>query len=302
MKMLTLQEITDSTKASPKKIVVTCANNLEALSAVKIAMTKGFLESGYLIGKKTEIESVAKEVDLDVSLFEVIDCEDPVKCAEMSVKLLSEGKGHYLLKGQVDTKTYMKALLNKEYQMVEPGNLLSHIAYMELDEYYKPFIITDCGINIEPDVEGKLKIIKNAVDIAKKLGVEKPKVSLVCAVEKVNPKMKSTVHAKEVVELAQKEGYTDAVIEGPYDIYISMSKEAAEIKGAKGEVAGSADILVFHDINAANATYKVLQLFSKNPKAATIIAGAKNPVILPSRTDSKETKLLSLILSSYLSS
>jgi len=300
MEMKTFMQLENSVRKQPGKVVVPCANNYEALSAIKLAMEKGFLNSGILIGEKKKITTCANEVGLDLQNFEHIEVSDQKEAAILSVKLLTKKQGDYLLKGQIDTKTYLKAILNKEFEVVKKGNLLSHIGLHEVPEYHKPFIVTDAAINISPDVEHKALIIKNAVKIAKKLGVATPKVAIVCAVEKVNPKMVSTLHARELAKMAKDKYFEDAIVEGPYDIYISLSKNAAIEKGVEGEVCGDADILVFPDINTANTIYKILQQLNNRSKNGSIIAGAEYPILLPSRTDPVSTKLNSLILASYL--
>ncbi len=295
----TFKEIEDAVRNKHGRVVVPMANNYEAQMAVKGALEEGLISTGILIGDKKLVEEVAKETGLDLSKFELVDIGDQKEAAREAVKLMAEGKGDFLLKGIIDTKYYLKAVLDKEFNMVEEGRLLSHVALMEVPNYHKFIGITDVAVNISPGVEEKIKMVNNIVEVFHKLGVEKPKVAMICPVEKVNPKIESTMHAQAVVE--HFKGSEECIVEGPYDTYIALSKHAAEEKGVTGEVCGDADILVFPDLNSANPVYKIMNQFIPNIKSAAIVAGAKVPVMLPSRADSAETKRLSIALSAYLS-
>ena len=300
MSMLSIDRMRHAAKSKPCRIVVTCAENYEALSALQLALQEGYLTAGILVGIKDKIAAIAPQVGIDVTQFEIHECADPVAAADLSVRLLVEGKADYPLKGQIDTRILLKAILNKQYGLVPPDGLLSHVAWFEVPEYSKPFIITDAAINIAPNVSQKAQIIKNAIAVCRKLGVARPKVALVCAVEKVNSKIASTVEAQQLVQLAQQGEFGDAIVEGPYDMYIAMSKTAAATKGSQGQIQGDADILVFPELNAANAIYKALQLFNRQTEAAGIISGARFPIMLPSRSDSTSTKLNGLVMAAYL--
>jgi len=201
----------------------------------------------------------------------------------------------------VDTKLYMKAILNKEAGLVEPGALLNHFALITADKYKKPFVITDSAILISPDVEQKVKILNNSIDVLHRLGVAEPKVAVVCPVEKVNEAIPSTVAARELVGLNRTGRISGAVVEGPYDVYISLSRELANEKGMTGGVVpGDADILLMPDLDAGNIVYKSICHFGAGVQAAAILVGAKIPAILPSRADSPATKLNSIALAAYL--
>ena len=300
MTKLTLDSFLEKAKKNPGRVVVPCADNHEALEAIELATKDKIVSGGTLIGVKDRIEAVAQSVNLDLSIFKIVECADPMECAKLAVKLISTGEGDFLVKGQIDTKIYMKAILEKEAGLVPPGNVLSHIAVMEIPTYHKLLMTADAAIFIEPNVDEKVKIVQNSVDFCHRLGINKPKVAMVAAVEKVNPKMVSTVQAQEVVEKAKAGAITGAIVEGPYDVYIATSKEAAGIKGAKGEVCGDADILMFHDINAANAAYKLMSTFVPGIRCASLIAGARIPIVLPSRADATETKRMSLVLAAAL--
>jgi len=298
---LNVQALLEGARKNPGKVVVVSSENEEALEAVQMAMEDGVLKGGYLLGNKEETLKIAQKINLDLSLFEIISCESYEEAASLAVKLVSEKKGDFLLKGQVDTKVYLKAILNKEMGLVPPGNTLSHTAVMYLPSYHKLLIATDAAILIQPNVEEKAQMIQNAIEVAQKLGLQRPKVALIAAVEKINPKMQSTVDAAELVKLHKEKGYfSNAIVEGPYDVYIATSKEAAEIKKVSGEVCGDADILAFPDINAANVFYKSISRFVQDSWAAGIIAGAKVPILLPSRADDAMSKRMSIMVAAFM--
>jgi phosphate butyryltransferase len=298
VKINSFDQITDAVKGMNRRVVVPMANNEEAQTAVRMAHEKGWVSGGTLIGSESAVREVARHTGLDLGHFEIIDISDPAEAAREAVKLMKEEKGDFLLKGIIETKDYMKAILNKEFSMVEPGKLLSHVVLMEVPGYHKLLGITDVAISITPNAEEMKKIIENIVEVFHKLGNPKPKVAMICPVEKVNPKIPSTVIAQEMVEHFR--GSDSCTVEGPYDTYIALSKHAAEEKGVKGEVCGDADILVFPNLDSGNPVYKIMNQFIPNIKSAAIIAGAKIPAILPSRADSAETKMLSIALSAYI--
>jgi phosphate butyryltransferase len=284
---------------NPGRVAVPRANNLEALEAVNQAMAAGILTGGALIGDTDDIKAVAQEAGLQLKPFELIEADDEPSAAKTAVEIISEGNADFLLKGQLMTSEYLKAVL-KHPGMIPENNLLSHISIMQIPSYHKFLTITDVAVNIDPSIEEKKKIVMNAVRVCQKLGIRKPKVALQAAIEKVNPKMISTVEAAQVRDELREEYPNDLIVEGPYDIFISISKHAAEEKGVTGEVCGDADILLFHEINAGNAVYKIFSAFVPDFLNAALVVGAKMPLILPSRADPVSTKLLSIALAAVL--
>lgn len=300
MKFNNFEELFAIVEGKPNRVVVPGANNEEALKAIKMADDKGMISGGVLIGPVEKIKSMLKENGLDENKFDLIESTDIPEMCKLAVDNIVAGKGDFLIKGQVETKYYMKAILNKEAGLVKPGALLTHNVLYHSPRYKKPFIVTDSAILISPTLEQKVKIVENVVKTLRQLGVEKPKISIVCPVEKINPKIPSTIDAAELEKMS-KEGKIDAIVEGPYDVYISFSEEKAKDKGVVGkQVPGDADAIVLADLNAANPFYKCLNFFGDRVKAATILAGSKVPIILPSRSDEPEVKLNSIALCSFL--
>lgn len=301
MEFKSFKELVELVKGKSNRVVVPGANNHEALSAIKMADEKGLISSGILIGDVALVKQAMKDIGLAEDKFEFIQCTDVPEMCNIAVKQIAEGKGDFLVKGLVDTKYYMKAILNKEMGLVPQGALLTHFVLFKTDNYHKMFAVTDSAVMISPTVEQKAKIIENAVNILRKLGIETPKVSILCPVEKVNEKIPSTLDAQALVQMNKDGLIKNCIVEGPYDLYITFSKERAAEKGiTAAQVAGDADLVVLPDLDAANPLYKALAFFAKGVEAAAILAGPTIPVILPSRADTPEVKLNAIALASYL--
>ncbi|PIU20133.1 MAG: phosphate butyryltransferase [Elusimicrobia bacterium CG08_land_8_20_14_0_20_59_10] len=301
MNFKNFDELLEKVRGKTNRIVVPGANNDEVLTACRLGVESKIISGGILIGPKAQVEAMAAKVGLGLGIFEIMDMSDIPEICNKAVDLVKEGKGDFLVKGLVDTKFYMKAILRKEVAAVPEGRLLSHFVLFELANYHKLFAVTDAAILINPTLEQKAGITQNAVEIMRALGVEKPKVAVVCPVEKVNPKIQSTLDAEALVKMNKEGTLKDCVVEGPYDVYISFSKELAAEKGIKDAlVPGDTDIALFPSLDSANPVYKCLSFFGAGMRSATLLVGCNIPVILPSRTDSPVTKLHSIALACYL--
>ncbi|HHT50359.1 MAG TPA: phosphate butyryltransferase [Eubacteriaceae bacterium] len=277
----------------PLTISVAVAEDKHVLEAVWDAKKLGIIDA-YLVGNETEICKIASEVEMDLSQFTIINKEDPVEAAREAVSLVSYGKAQVVMKGLVDTAIIMKAVLDKEIGL-RGDSILSHVAVFEVKGFDKLFYVTDAAMNIAPSLEEKVKIIENCVEVAHSLDVENPRVGIICAVEKVNEKMEATLHAQELVKMNENGVIKNCTIGGPFALDNAISKEAALIKKIDHPVAGNAEVLMAPDIEAGNILYKALAFFAK-AKNAGIIVGARAPIILTSRSDSREAKLYSIAL------
>lgn len=277
----------------PKVISVACAQDQEVLLAVNAAKKEGIADA-ILVGDQEQITSIAKELKIDVNQFEIIDIKDLAEASLKAVELVSSGRAHMVMKGLVDTSIILKAVLNQEVGL-RTGNVLSHVAVFDVAGYDRLFLVTDAAMNIDPDLPTKKQIIENAVEVAKALDIEIPKVGVICAKEKPNPKMPDTMDAQALEEMNQKGEITGCVVGGPFALDNAISVEAAKHKGIDHPVAGYADILLAPDIEAGNVLYKSMVFFAK-AKNAGVIVGAKAPVVLTSRADSDEAKLYSIAL------
>lgn len=300
MKFRNFDELLEMVKGKTNRIVVPGANNDEVLDACKMGFDRKIVSGGILIGPKPQVEAMAGKVGLPLKTFEIVDMTDCAEMCNKAVDLVKAGKGDFLVKGLVDTRFYMKALLRKEVAAVEEGTMLTHFVLFELANYHKLFAMSDVAVMVKPTLEEKAKIIRNSVGMMRQLGVDIPKVSIICPVEKPNPKIPSTLDAIELVNMSKDGRIKNAVIEGPYDVYIAFSKKLAEEKGVKGQNPGETDIALLPDLDSANPVYKSISFFGAGMKSAMLLTGSNIPVILTSRTDSPMTKLHSIALACFL--
>ncbi len=275
------------------KIAVAAAHDKEVLSAVKMAMEIN-LVTPILVGDKAQILNYADEMQLNLDNVEIIDEPDMQKASETAVKLVHDEKAKILMKGLVDTSIILKAVLNKDFGL-RTNNLLSHAAVFQLEKYHKLLFVTDAAMNLAPNADEKRQITENIVGLAHSLAIKEPKVAVICAKEKVDPKMTATVDAAELIEKNKSGEITGCIIGGPFALDNAVSKEAAIHKGIDSPVAGDADILLMPTIEAGNVLYKSLAFLS-NSKNAGILLGAAAPIVLTSRADTDEAKLNSIAL------
>ena len=279
-------------KNGPKTIAVAVAQDAEVLNAVKDAKDLGWADA-ILVGDKEEIEA-AVSCGVDVGTFKIIDEKALAEACKKAVSLISEGKANIVMKGLVDTSIILKAVLAEEAGL-RTGNVLSHVAVFEVKDYDRLFIVTDAAMNIAPNLEQKKQIIENAVKVAHSMGNENPKVAVLAAVEKVNPKMQATLDAEALVEMNKKGEIKGCMLGGPFALDNAVSVEAAKHKGIVHPVAGHADILMVPQIESGNMLYKSMVFFAKAQNAG-IVVGAKVPIVLTSRADSHTAKLNSIAI------
>jgi phosphate butyryltransferase len=280
-----------------KRIVVAAAEDKAVLLSLREAMKTGIIEP-ILVGNRGKIEAILAEINFSVGNTRIIDESNSSVSAEKAVDLIKKGEAEILMKGFVGTGPLLKAVLDKEKGLKKNGTL-SHFALFDIPSYPKLLGITDAAMNISPDFNEKTEILLNAIDIMHRLGLEIPKVAIVSPVEVVNPKIESTVHAA-MLSMMQKRGQIrGCLIDGPLALDNAISKEAAEHKGIHGEVAGDADLLLAPDLDAGNMLYKSLIFFAGGITAA-IITGASVPIVLTSRSDSEESKFMSIVLAAAL--
>lgn len=281
------------------KLAVVAAQNEEVLEAVAEATDMGIIEP-VLIGDKEEIEKIASDINFKLDGYEIIDEKDLKDCAEIGVRLVTDGKADFIMKGLVDTSILLKAVLNKEWGL-RTDSLLSHVMIYEVPTYSKLIYLTDGGMNLYPNVDQKAKIIDNSVIVAKALGNETVNVACLAAKEKVNPKMEATVDASELKKKYEEGRFEEGVVvDGPLALDLAVSKDAAKIKGFESPVAGKSDVLLVPTIEMGNGIGKSITYFA-NGKSAGVIMGAKAPIVLVSRADSYESKLYSIALGSMVS-
>lgn len=250
-----------------------------------------------LTGDYEEIEGIARRQNLDISGFEIINESDNVIACQKSVELVSSGKADIIMKGIVDTSIILKAVLSDK--SLRSGNILSHVAAAEVRDYEKLLIFSDAGMNIAPDLSQKVHILENSTGLARALDIDNPQVAIVCAVEKVNPKMPATVDAAQLTKMNEEGHITGCIVGGPFALDNAVSLKTARHKGINHPVAGNADILIMPNIEAGNILYKSLVYHAK-AKCAGLVVGAKIPIVVASRADDEETKLNSIALAVLL--
>jgi len=244
-----------------------------------------------LVGPESKIRAVAEQHGLDIRPYRLVDAPHSHAAAAKAVEIVRAGEAETLMKGSLHTDELMAEVVRKETGL-RTERRISHVFIMDVPTYPKPLGVTDAAINIFPDLETKVDIVQNAIDMAHALGVERPKVAILSAVETVTPKIPSTIDAAALCKMAERGQITGGLLEGPLAFDNAISKEAAEIKGIRSEVAGDADILVVPDLEAGNMLAKQLS-FLANADAAGIVLGARVPIILTSRADTVRARLAS---------
>lgn len=277
--------------------IVVCAHEDKVLKSVCRCLKENILKSPILIGDKIQIEEILKKENMDLSLFKIDNILDKEEASKKALDYVVEKSGDFLIKGLVDTSIILKAILNRKNELsLEKDIFLSHVAVVKTEKIDRLLLISDAAMNIEPDMEEKIKIIENSLIVSNALGIENPKIALIAAKEKVSPKMKATLHAKEVEDYYRNK---HIIVEGPLALDNAVSKEAAILKGIEGKIKGDASILVMPNIEAGNVLYKSLTYFS-NSQIAGVLIGAKVPIVITSRADDEESKFLSIALAALI--
>lgn len=279
-------------KKSVQRLVVAAAEGEHVFRAAIKAKNESIIKPVF-IGNKEVIIGFADKLKINTSEIEIINNKDQAEACYESFQLVSEGKADIVMKGLVNTATFLKALLDKRFGLVQ-NSILSHLAIFESAFYHKIIGVTDAAINIAPNLKDKAEIIKNAVDAFIKLGIDTPRVGVLAAIEKINPKMKATVHASRLKILCETQKLKNCIVDGPLALDNAVSQSAARHKGIESSVAGDVDILVTPDINSGNILYKSLN-FLGGAVSAALVLGASVPVILTSRADSDQSKFMSIV-------
>ena len=289
----TLGALVDYAKqVGPKKISVACAEDDDVMEAVENARKAGIAEA-FLVGNPDKISAVADKLGIDTANYEVIEERGGEAAAALrAVEIVSGGQAQIVMKGMVSTANFLRGVLNKE-KGLRSGKTLSHVYIHEVKGYDRIFFISDPAFNMYPELKVKVDIINNVVELAHAFGVECPKVAALAAVEVVNFEMPPTVDAAILTQMNRRGQIKGCIVDGPLALDNAVSPESAHHKGIKSEVAGHADILHVPDIESGNMLAKAIVYFAEN-KTAGIVLGAAAPVVLTSRADSAETKLLSI--------
>jgi len=291
-----LDDMFEYLKARPRKrLIVAYGQDPYTIGAVHDAVTMGLIDAT-IVGDETKIKKLCEKKGFDAAVFHIVNEKNEAKSGVVSVDLINAGEGDFLMKGLIGTEKYMHAILNKQKGLLPPGGVLSHISVFECPRYHKLLIASDVAVIPAPDLQQKIAIANYLVGAAKSLGIEKPKIAVISATEKVNYKMPSCVDGAILSKMAQRGQIKDAIIDGPFALDVAVDKEGADIKGINSPVAGDADCLLFPNIEAGNVFYKTMTKLA-NSEVGAYVVGAKAPAILPSRGDCEKSKLYSIALS-----
>ena len=276
-------------KRGIKAAIVNAGKQLPMLSVMDAVKEKLIIP--VLIGDKEEIKKIAEELKFDISDYEII--HEPIEnnTAKIAAKLAGDGDIKIIVKGHIHTDVLMKEVLLRKYNLIGKTRL-SHIWHMTLDKEDDPLIITDGALNVNPNVKTKMHILRNVIDFCNRIGISRPKVSVLCATEEVLDSVQSSLDAKEITELAKKEKL-NADVFGPLAFDNSISKKSATIKGIKNIVAGSADVLLVPSFETGNGLVKMM-IYFMGACAAGVVVGGKVPVVITSRSDDAPARLASI--------
>ncbi len=261
-----------------------------ALRGAVEAAAAGLIEPT-LIGPGASMKTLAAAIGVDISPFPTLEAESEEKAAEIGVAVCRAGNAQAIMKGSLHTDELMKAAMQRDTGL-RTARRISHVFVMDTPAYARTLLVTDAAINITPELEDKVHIVQNAIDLAHALGIPEPKVALLSAVETVNTKIKSTLDAAALCKMADRGQITGGILDGPLAFDTAVSQKAASIKKLVSPVTGQADILVVPDLESGNMLAKQLEYLG-GAQLAGIVLGARVPAILTSRADSAETRLTS---------
>lgn len=282
-----------------KTVAVSVAQDQAVLEAVRGAKEQGIADA-ILVGDEAKIREIAASINMDLSDYEIIDEPDMIEASLKAVKLAHDGKADMYMKGILDTKSFLKSILDKEVGL-RTGGPLSHVCVFDIPAVEQLLFLTDVAFMTYPTLEDKVAIINNTVPVCKACGIETPKIAPMAAVEVVNPKMPCTVEAAELTRMNNEGEIKDCIVDGPLSLDLAIDPEAAKHKGATDrKIQGDADVLLFSDIHAGNNVYKAIVHMVPGVKNGCILTGTKVPCILTSRSDTFETKLNSIALAAVV--
>lgn len=294
-------------RGRPVRVAIApCAEEF-VLRAALHAAAEGLAEPVFL-GDMARTRAVAEDLGLDLGAFECRDCPDDAQAVTLAVDYFRQGRAELIMKGLVSTSTVLKAVLVKEAGLMPAGGILSHVTLFDAPDTgtkgeparQRLMLLTDAGVNIRPTLQRKVDILKNALAVARRLGISRPRAAMLAATEKVNyPAMPATLDADIIAKMADSGEFGDALVAGPLALDLAVSPAAAAMKGVTNPVAGQADILCTPDIESGNILYKTLNSFM-NMTLASVVVGSRVPVVVPSRGDSEHSKFASIALAAYL--
>jgi len=293
----TLGQMEEKVLAHKKKhrIAVAWSQDPNTIGAIHKAVIKGFVDA-IMIGKSSEIIKVAEKEGVDKNLFTIVDADNEYKASLEAVRLAKNGDADIVMKGLVGTDKFLKAVMDKDNGLMLPNAVLSYVGAVELPFYHKLLFITDPAVIPFPDLDQKIAMAGYAIEMARKFGVEKPKIALIGASEKMSRHFKYSTDYAVMCKMAERGQIKNCIMDGPLDLFLACDKKSIEIKGVETPVNGEADILLFPSLESSNPFYKGLMLFAGG-ELAGLITGTEKPVIVMSRSESEKSKYFCIALS-----
>jgi phosphate butyryltransferase len=277
------------------RIAVAWAQDTNTIGAIHKAVNKGFVEA-IMIGKSDEIIKACKAERINEKLFTIINADNENKASIEAVRLAKKGDADIVMKGLIGTDKFLKAVMDKENGLMLPNAVLSYVGAMEIPSYRKLLFITDPAVIPFPDLDQKIAMAGYAIEMARRFGVEKPKIALIGASEKMSRHFENSVDYAIMCKMADRGQIKNCVMDGPLDLFLACDNKSIEIKGVETPVNGDADILLFPSLESCNPFYKGLMLFA-NGELAGLIRGTEKPVIVMSRSESEKSKYYCIALS-----
>jgi phosphate butyryltransferase len=292
----TLDQMEEKVLAFKKKhrVAVAWAQDSNTIGAIHRAVKKGLIEA-VMIGRSSEIIKICSSVAIDAKIFTIIESEDETRASAEAVRMAKNGEADIVMKGLVGTDKFLKAVMDKENGLMLPNSVLTYVGALEIPLYHKLLFITDPAVIPFPDLDQKIAMAGYAIEMAHEFGVEKPKVALIGASEKMSRHFDNSVDYAIMCKMADRGQIKNCIMDGPLDIFLACDKKSIEIKGVETPVNGDADVLLFPSLESCNPFYKGLMLFAKG-ELAGLIRGTEKPVIVMSRSESEKSKYFCIAL------
>jgi len=298
MPITNFAELIEAAQAvGPKRIAIAAAHDLVVLISAEELQKLG-IAVAHLVGDKPAIEDLAQEHHLDLNGMTIVHEPDAGRAAQHAVAMAREGQADVVIKGQLKTPQILGAALDRE-RGIRERKLLTHVGLFEVPGFDRIIYVSDSGVILSPTIEQKLAIIQNVIEVAHKFGLERPRVAILSATEVVNPKIPNSIEALALTRMAEQGWIEGAIVDGPLTLDVAVSSEAAYIKGVESPVAGNADILIVPGVVAGNTAAKAIQYLAGG-RMAGLVVGAKVPIIINSRADTADTRLLSTAMAVVL--
>ena len=293
----TLEQLEEKVLSLNRKyrLAVAWAQDSNTIGAVDKAVKKGFIQA-VLIGRSSEIQRICTDEGIDIKSFTIIESDTEIHASSVAVGLVKKGDADIVMKGLVGTDKFLKAVMDKENGLMLPNAILSYVCAVEIPSYHKLLFITDPAVIPFPDLDQKVAMASYAIEMARKFGIEKPKIALIGASEKMNRHFENSVDYSIMCKMADRGQIKNCIMDGPLDLFLACDKNSIGIKGVQTPVNGDADILLFPSLESCNPFYKGLMLFAHG-ELAGLIRGTEKPVIVMSRSESEKSKYNCIALS-----